>query len=191
VAPGATIDPLFANQLSPADMCGASNYSLKQNLDYQLSNSHGKAGCDNRKCNNTVEQGIRPCTTITHVDIDQILADAAAHRVTVLAAAGDSEAWLEEKQLVKLIPSDCMRVLTVGGTSLWCLPWARFMAGVNHNHECILPAGFLNTFPYTAKSTARMAPLLITQGISMTSRQGTTPGLQGLDGMPKRSSTRS
>lgn len=115
MAPGATIDPLFANQLCAGNMYGASNHSLKQNLGYQISNSYGRAGCDNRKCNNTIGQRIGPCTTITHVDIDQILADAAAQRVTVLAAARDSGARLEGKQLVKPIPSDCRWVLKVGG----------------------------------------------------------------------------
>jgi hypothetical protein len=76
---------------------------------------YGRAVCDNRKCNNTIGQGIGPCTTIAHVDIDQILADAAAQRATVLAAAGDSGAWLEGKQLVEPIPSDCRWVLKVGG----------------------------------------------------------------------------
>ena len=46
------------------------------------------------------------------------MTNAAADHVTVVAAAGDSQAWGQGTTAVEPIPGDCKGVLTVGGTSL-------------------------------------------------------------------------
>gem|GEM_PF-3024287 len=81
----------------------------------------------------------------------------------------------------------------VGGTSLSCLLWVGFMADVNQIRTTNAPSPPVSSIPsFTAKSAARMAPLLITQGISMTSSRGTTTAAPaGKDWMSKRSSARS
>jgi subtilase family serine protease len=117
-APEATIDLLVAAQPGPSDVYGAWTYSLNHGLGNQISNSFGGAGCFSSDCNPKIGQGIGACKTISGVDVSQILTNAAADHVTVVAAAGDSQAWGQGTTAVEPIPGDCKGVLTVGGTSL-------------------------------------------------------------------------
>jgi subtilase family serine protease len=117
-APAAAIDLLVAASAGPGDVYGAWTYSLDHDLGNQISNSFGGAGCFGSDCNPKIGQGIGACKTISGVDVKQILTDAAADHVTVVAAAGDSQAWGQGTTAVEPIPGDCKGVLTVGGTSL-------------------------------------------------------------------------
>jgi subtilase family serine protease len=121
VAPGATIDLIITANAGAYAMYSAWSYALKNNLGNQLSNSWGGAGCSLKPCNNTLGEGIGPCTLTNGtqgVNVTNILANARKDHVTVLAAAGDSGAWGLGTTNEEPVPGDCNGVLTVGGTQL-------------------------------------------------------------------------
>jgi subtilase family serine protease len=97
MAPGATIDLLVAQQASFTDLLGAWSYSLSNSLGNQISNSWG---------------GTASCGA------NSVLTTAAKDHVTVLASAGDSLAWGDGTSQRSQSPADCLKVLTVGGTTL-------------------------------------------------------------------------
>lgn len=120
VAPEASIDLLIANQPSAPDMYQNWAYALSHKLGYQISNSFGGAGCYT-DCNNTIGQGIGPCTQTNGTqgfNVSKLLAKAESRHVTIVAAAGDSGAWGVGTTGEEPVPGDCQGVLTVGGTLL-------------------------------------------------------------------------
>lgn len=120
VAPGASIDLLLTVNAGAQAMYDAWTYSLDHNLGNQISNSWGGAGCGVKGCNNTIGEGIGPCTLTNGtqgVHVTRILSEAAKQNVTILAAAGDYGAWgIDHAE--EMVPADCPGVLTIGGTAL-------------------------------------------------------------------------
>jgi subtilase family serine protease len=99
MAPAANIDLLLAKTQSTSNLIGAWTYALSNGLGDQISNSWGGSGA---------------CTSSESA----ALKTANSDRVTILASAGDSEAWGYGTSKSVQNPADCGTVLTVGGTTL-------------------------------------------------------------------------
>ncbi len=99
VAPGAVINLVEAAQPVDADLFGVWTYSMSHNLGNEISNSWG---------------GSENCPS----EALSALATATSKNITVLASAGDGNAWGEGINGVNFAPADCTQVLTVGGTTL-------------------------------------------------------------------------
>lgn len=121
VAPGAAIDLIVTANAGAQAMYLAWSYALKNNLGNQISDSWGGAGCGVKPCNNTLGEGIGPCTLTNGtqgVNVGNILSTAKSKHVTVLAASGDGGAWGYGTSAEEPVPGGCQGVLTVGGTLL-------------------------------------------------------------------------
>ena len=121
VAPRAKIDLLVTINPGAYEMYAAWTYALRNNLGNQITNSWGGSGCNIVGCNNTIGEGIGPCTLTNGtqgVNVPKILRQAAAQRVSVLVASGDSGAYGLGTKQEESVPSDCNGVLVVGGTRL-------------------------------------------------------------------------
>jgi subtilase family serine protease len=120
-APGAAIDLIVTVNAGAAAMYAAWTYALRHNLGNQISNSWGGAGCNVKPCNNTIGEGIGPCTETNGtqgVNVAKILKTAQKKGVSVLVAAGDGAAWGLGTSNEEPVPGDCQGVLTIGGTHL-------------------------------------------------------------------------
>jgi len=99
MAPTATIDLLLAKTQSTTNLIGAWTYALTNNLGNQISNSWGSSGA----CSSSESSALKTANT---------------DHVTILASAGDKEAWGSGTSQPVQNPADCGTVLTVGGTTL-------------------------------------------------------------------------
>jgi subtilase family serine protease len=99
VAPGAAIDLLIGGKPSSADLFGAWDYAIAQDLGNEISNSwSGSSAC--------------------HGSVASIVSTASKLGITVLAATGDFGAWGQGTSHTEQSPADCKEVLAVGGTTL-------------------------------------------------------------------------
>lgn len=99
VAPGATINLVEAASETDTDLFGAWTFAMSHNLGNEISNSWG---------------GGENCPSIAL----SALKTAKSEHVTILASAGDGDAWGEGINNVNFAPADCAQVLTIGGTTL-------------------------------------------------------------------------
>ncbi len=120
-APSANIDLLVAKNGGAIAMYDAWSYAFEHHLGYQISNSWGGSGCYVARCNNTIGEGIGPCTLTNGtqgVDVTGLLNQAKNLHITMLAASGDGAAYGLGTNSEEGVPGDCTGVLTVGGTQL-------------------------------------------------------------------------
>jgi len=122
MAPSATIDLLLAKTQSTTNLIGAWTYALTNKLGDQISNSWGGSGA---------------CTSVEK----SALATANTDHVTILASAGDSEAWGSGTSQTIQNPADCENVLTVGGTTLNVTSTGTYIGESAWGPSCISGSG--------------------------------------------------